>query len=90
MLLFLYTLLLFHQLHTKAGNTVCRIMGDPQYPLLSKNGDIIIGALFPVHSIEISPSFEFTQKPQLLTCSRFVIFETLVKIMYLKQKDIYN
>ncbi|XDV29318.1 hypothetical protein PO909_032455 [Leuciscus waleckii] len=44
-------------------------MGDPQYPLLSKDGDIIIGALFPVHSIEILPSFEFTQKPQLLTCS---------------------
>ncbi|XP_051727408.1 extracellular calcium-sensing receptor-like [Ctenopharyngodon idella] len=69
MLLFLYTLLLFHQLHTKAGNTVCRIMGDPQYPLLSKDGDITIGALFPVHSIETLPSFEFKQKPQLLSCT---------------------
>ncbi|XP_050991649.1 extracellular calcium-sensing receptor-like [Labeo rohita] len=69
MFLFLYTLLLFHQLHTKAGNTLCRIMGDPQYPLLSKDGDITIGALFPVHSIETLPTFEFTQKPQLLSCS---------------------
>ncbi|XP_067275517.1 extracellular calcium-sensing receptor-like [Pseudorasbora parva] len=69
MLLFLYTLLLFHQLHTKAGKTVCRIMGDPQYPLLFKDGDITIGALFPVHSIETLPSFDFTKKPQLLSCS---------------------
>ncbi|XP_073693923.1 extracellular calcium-sensing receptor-like [Garra rufa] len=68
-MLFLYTLLFFHQLHTKAGNTLCRIMGDPQYPLLSMDGDITIGALFPVHSIEKLPSFEFRQKPQLLSCS---------------------
>uniref|UniRef100_A0A8C2ENJ4 Olfactory receptor C family, g3 n=1 Tax=Cyprinus carpio TaxID=7962 RepID=A0A8C2ENJ4_CYPCA len=69
MFIFLYTLLLFHQLHTKAGNTLCRIMGDPQYPLLSKDGDLTIGGLFPVHSIETLPSFEFTQKPQLISCS---------------------
>ncbi|NP_001103412.1 olfactory receptor CG3 precursor [Danio rerio] len=69
MLLFLYTLLLFHHLHTKAGNTLCRIMGDPQYPLLSTDGDITIGALFPVHSTETLPSFEFTKQPQLLSCS---------------------
>ncbi|KAK7151679.1 hypothetical protein R3I94_008126 [Phoxinus phoxinus] len=69
MLLFLYTLLLLHQLHTKAGNTLCRMMGNPNYPLISKNGDITIGALFPVHSTETLPSFEFTNKPQPLSCS---------------------
>ncbi|KTG07246.1 hypothetical protein cypCar_00035550 [Cyprinus carpio] len=57
------------KLHTKAGNTLCRIMGDPQYPLLSKDGDLTIGGLFPVHSIETLPSFEFSQKPQLISCS---------------------
>ncbi|XP_052438222.1 extracellular calcium-sensing receptor-like [Carassius gibelio] len=69
MLLFLYTILLLHQLHTRAGNTLCRKMGDPKYPLISKNGDITIGALFPVHSTETVPSFEFTKKPQPLSCS---------------------
>ncbi|XP_067275955.1 extracellular calcium-sensing receptor-like [Pseudorasbora parva] len=69
MLLFLYALLLLHQLHTKAGNTICRFMGDPNYPLISKNGDITIGALFPVHSTETLPSFEFTKKPRPLSCS---------------------
>uniref|UniRef100_A0A673GPF7 Extracellular calcium-sensing receptor-like n=2 Tax=Sinocyclocheilus rhinocerous TaxID=307959 RepID=A0A673GPF7_9TELE len=44
-------------------------MGDPKYPLLSKDGDVNIGALFSVHSIEILPSFKYTQKPQVLSCS---------------------
>uniref|UniRef100_A0A672KTQ8 G-protein coupled receptors family 3 profile domain-containing protein n=1 Tax=Sinocyclocheilus grahami TaxID=75366 RepID=A0A672KTQ8_SINGR len=43
-------------------------MGDPKYPLFSKDGDVNIGALFSVHSIEILPSFKYTQKPQVLSC----------------------
>ncbi|XP_067275443.1 extracellular calcium-sensing receptor-like [Pseudorasbora parva] len=69
MLLFHYTLLLFHQLITEAEKSLCRMMGDPKYPLLSKDGDITIGALFPIRSIETLPSFEFTKKPQLISCS---------------------
>ncbi|XP_050991089.1 extracellular calcium-sensing receptor-like [Labeo rohita] len=69
MVLFFYILLLFHQLHFQAGNTLCRTMGDPKYPLFSRDGDITIGALFPVHSKETLSSFEFTQKPRLLSCS---------------------
>ncbi|XP_055030340.2 extracellular calcium-sensing receptor-like [Misgurnus anguillicaudatus] len=68
MLIFLYTLLI-HHLHAKAENTLCQMIGDPKYPLLSKDGDITIGALFSIHSKEILPSFEFTQKPQLISCS---------------------
>ncbi|RXN28342.1 extracellular calcium-sensing receptor-like protein [Labeo rohita] len=45
------------------------MMGDPKYPLLTKDGDIIIGALFAIRSKETVPSFEFAQKPQLLSCS---------------------
>ncbi|XP_042631802.1 extracellular calcium-sensing receptor-like [Cyprinus carpio] len=69
MLFFLYTFLLFIQLHTKAEKPFCRMMGDPNYLLISKDGDVTIGALFPIRSIETLPSFEFTQKPQLLSCS---------------------
>ncbi|XP_065134761.2 extracellular calcium-sensing receptor-like [Paramisgurnus dabryanus] len=69
MICFLYTLLLFHHFSTKAENTYCKIMGDPKYPLLSKDGDITIGAIFPLHTKETLPSFEFTQKPQFLSCS---------------------
>ncbi|XP_026140978.1 extracellular calcium-sensing receptor-like [Carassius auratus] len=69
MFLFLYTLLLFHQLHAKVENTPCQTLGDPKYPLFSKDGDVTIGGIFPVHRKETLPSFEFTQKPQLLLCS---------------------
>ncbi|XP_059420338.1 extracellular calcium-sensing receptor-like [Carassius carassius] len=68
MSVFLYTLLIF-QLHAKAENPLCRMMGESKYPLLSKDGDVNIGALFSVHSIEILPSFKYTQKPQVLSCS---------------------
>jgi len=78
MYFFLYTLLLIFQIHAKAEKPLCRMMGDPKYPLLSKDGDIIIGALFSVHGIESLPSFEFTQKPLLLSCSRFVTLETIL------------
>ncbi|XP_057204185.1 extracellular calcium-sensing receptor-like [Triplophysa rosa] len=69
MLFFLYTLLLFHHRNVKAENTLCRMMGNPKYPLFSKYGDQTIGAVFPVHTKETLPSFEFRQKPQSLSCS---------------------
>ncbi|XP_067245181.1 extracellular calcium-sensing receptor-like [Chanodichthys erythropterus] len=69
MLFILYTLLFSIQLHANAEKPFCRVMGDPKYPLLSKDGDVTIGALFPIRSIETLPSFEFTLKPQLLSCS---------------------
>ncbi|XP_051580769.1 extracellular calcium-sensing receptor-like [Myxocyprinus asiaticus] len=69
MLFCLYTLLLFHFLHAKAEKTLCRMMGDPKYLLLSKDGDVTIGGIFAVHSKKTIPSFEFTHKPQLLSCS---------------------
>ncbi|XP_059420776.1 extracellular calcium-sensing receptor-like [Carassius carassius] len=68
MLLFLYTFLLFHYLQTKV-NTLCRMMGDPKHPLLSKEGDVTIGGIFAVHSKLTLSSFEFREKPQPLSCS---------------------
>ncbi|XDV29322.1 hypothetical protein PO909_032459 [Leuciscus waleckii] len=44
-------------------------MGDPKYALLFKDGDVTIGGLFSINSIEILPSFDFIEKPQLLSCS---------------------
>lgn len=84
MSVFLYTLYLFFQCHAKAEKPLCRMMGDPKYPLLSKDGDVTIGALFSVHGIESLPSFEFTQKPLLLSCSRFDTMETILYTPYSK------
>ncbi|XP_016421258.1 extracellular calcium-sensing receptor-like [Sinocyclocheilus rhinocerous] len=70
MLIILYILLFFlYCIHTKAEKTICHMMGESKYPLLSKNGDFIIGTLFAIHSKETLPSFEFRQKPQSLFCS---------------------
>ncbi|XP_048015429.1 extracellular calcium-sensing receptor-like [Megalobrama amblycephala] len=69
MILFLYTLLLFHHLYREAESTLCRMMGDPKNPLLSKDGDVTIGGIFAIHSKETLPSFEFKQTPQPLSCS---------------------
>lgn len=79
MSVFFCTLLIFFQLYAKAEKPVCIMMGDPKYPLLSKDGDISIGAVFPVHSIETLPLFTFKQKPQLLSCSRFVTLENILE-----------
>ncbi|XP_056622665.1 extracellular calcium-sensing receptor-like [Triplophysa dalaica] len=69
MLIFLHTLLLFQYPDAFAKYTLCRMMGDPTYPLLSMEGDISIGAIFAIHSKLTLPSFEFTEKPKFLTCS---------------------
>ncbi|XP_042610440.1 extracellular calcium-sensing receptor-like [Cyprinus carpio] len=70
MLIILYILrFVLYCMHTKAEKTVCHMMGESKYPLLSKNGDFIIGTLFAIHSKETLPSFEFRQKPQNLFCS---------------------
>ncbi|XP_077050180.1 extracellular calcium-sensing receptor-like [Siphateles boraxobius] len=69
MLVFLFALLLCHKPYTKAENLLCQNMGDPKYALLFKDGDVTIGGLFSIHSIEILPSFDFIEKPQLLSCS---------------------
>ncbi|XP_065139985.1 extracellular calcium-sensing receptor-like [Paramisgurnus dabryanus] len=67
MLIVLHTLLFFH--YVNAEYSICRMMGDPNYPLLSMDGDISIGAIFAIHSKLTLPSFEFTEKPQFLSCT---------------------
>jgi len=57
-------------------------MGDPKFPLLSKDGDLTIGGIFAIHRKETLPSFDFTQKPQLLSCSRFVTLETICQVSF--------
>nr|XP_009291944.1 olfactory receptor C family, g5 isoform X1 [Danio rerio] len=69
MLILLSIFLLFNEPFTKAEDTICQKMGDPKYALFSKVGDVTIGGIFSIRSVEILPSLEFTQKPQLLSCS---------------------
>ncbi|XP_053534293.1 extracellular calcium-sensing receptor-like [Ictalurus punctatus] len=47
----------------------CHILDNPEYPLLSKDGDVIIGAIFSIHRGTQMQSMAYTEKPQPLICT---------------------
>lgn len=49
----------------------CEMLGSPEFPLLSKKGDITIGGAFSIHSQISKPSLSLTDPPETLTCSRY-------------------
>lgn len=67
-LLFLEHLLAFGAVQEEAP--FCQIMGSPEFPRLSKEGDVMIGGAFSIHSKITQPPLSFTEKPSRLTCSR--------------------
>ncbi|XP_053534294.1 extracellular calcium-sensing receptor-like [Ictalurus punctatus] len=54
----------------RAEGENCHILENPAYPLLSKDGDVIIGAIFSIHGTQ-TQSLPYTEKPQPLICIRF-------------------
>lgn len=74
MLDYIYVMLLFllsfKALGAKEDTELCEMMGSPEFPLLSKEGDIIIGGAFSIHSQISKPSLSFTDAPENLLCSR--------------------
>uniref|UniRef100_A0A672Z047 Extracellular calcium-sensing receptor-like n=1 Tax=Sphaeramia orbicularis TaxID=375764 RepID=A0A672Z047_9TELE len=56
--------------YTEEDDALCKMLGMPEFPLLSKDGDIIIGGAFSIHSQISKPSLSFTDIPEPLTCTR--------------------
>lgn len=52
---------------------VCEMLGSPEFPLLSMEGDIAIGGAFSIHSQVSKPSLSFTDTPEPLICSRYCL-----------------
>ncbi|KAM9481508.1 extracellular calcium-sensing receptor-like [Clarias gariepinus] len=65
----LFLVLLFPLSLTKGEN--CHILDNPSYPLLCKDGDVIIGAIFSVHYDTELQALQYTKTPQPLICIRF-------------------
>ncbi|XP_042269353.1 extracellular calcium-sensing receptor-like [Thunnus maccoyii] len=55
----------------------CKMLGSPEFPLLSKEGDITIGGAFSIHSQISDPPLSFTDTPEPLICSRINFREFL-------------
>eukprot|EP00066_Takifugu_rubripes_P017506 XP_011606772.1 PREDICTED: extracellular calcium-sensing receptor-like [Takifugu rubripes] len=47
----------------------CQILGSPEFPLLSREGDVVIGGAFSVHSKVTQPSLSYREKPAQISCS---------------------
>ncbi|XP_072550967.1 olfactory receptor CH1 [Salminus brasiliensis] len=67
--MFLYVFLLLCVFKAKGEKAKCQIIGSPEHPLLSKDGDVIIGGAFSIHSKITLQTLSFTEKPQRLTCT---------------------
>ncbi|XP_042342899.1 extracellular calcium-sensing receptor-like [Plectropomus leopardus] len=49
---------------------LCEMLGSPEFPLLSREGDITIGGAFSIHSKISQPPLSFTDTPEPIKCSR--------------------
>ncbi|XP_059187089.1 extracellular calcium-sensing receptor-like [Centropristis striata] len=56
---------------SQAKEPVCRRRGDPEYPHLSKDGDIMLGGIFSFHSSWKERQDTYTHKPTPLQCTSF-------------------
>lgn len=53
------------------GSDFCEMLGSPGFPLLFKEGDVIIGGAFSIYSQIPKSSLSMTEPPEPLTCSRY-------------------
>lgn len=49
----------------------CQMIGSPESPLFSKDGDIIIGGVFSIHSRMSRRDLSYRETPGQFRCSRY-------------------
>ncbi|XP_062860441.1 extracellular calcium-sensing receptor-like [Trichomycterus rosablanca] len=54
---------------SKANETTCSLLGEPVYPQLWKDGDIIVGAIFPFHGGWKVTDMTYTIVPPSVNCT---------------------
>lgn len=55
---------------SRANVTTCNLQGQPVYPQLWNDGDIIIGGIFPLHNRWEITDFSYSIIPAPLKCIR--------------------
>lgn len=55
---------------SSVNGTACSLQGEPAYPQIWKDGDIIVGGAFPFHSIWENIDLSFVVTPPSMTCKR--------------------
>ncbi|XP_036392200.1 extracellular calcium-sensing receptor-like [Megalops cyprinoides] len=53
----------------RAEDPVCKLLGEPEHPQLSKDGDIMIGGIFSFYSSWEDRELSYTEVPQPLQCT---------------------
>ncbi|KAM8768474.1 extracellular calcium-sensing receptor-like [Acanthopagrus schlegelii] len=64
-----WVLLLLLASFSQAEEPVCRLIGDPENPQLSKDGDILLGGIFSFHNKWKNRLETYMQKPLPLQCT---------------------
>ncbi|XP_076853603.1 extracellular calcium-sensing receptor-like [Brachyhypopomus gauderio] len=57
---------------SKCNGTACALRGESTYPQLSKNGDIIVGGIFPFHSRWEITNLSYSVKPSPMQCKSLI------------------
>uniref|UniRef100_A0A4W6C540 Olfactory receptor C family, g1 n=1 Tax=Lates calcarifer TaxID=8187 RepID=A0A4W6C540_LATCA len=65
----IFVVILFEFRLAQEEAPLCQLLGSPEFPLLTKKGDVTIGGAFSIHSKITQPPLSFTEKPTRLTCS---------------------
>ena len=65
-----WVLLLLLASFSQAEEPECRLIGDPENPQLSKDGDILLGGIFSFHIKWKNRQHSYMQKPPPLQCTR--------------------
>lgn len=65
---------------------LCEMLGTPEFPLLSKKGDIMIGGAFSIYTQITTSLFSLADKPEALLCSKYWFSLFSISAFYLKTK----